>query len=37
MGAFNEELVNAGVMLDGAGLHASARGVRLEYGDEGSR
>ena len=35
MGAYNEELVNAGVMLDGAGLHASTKGARLEYGDEG--
>jgi hypothetical protein len=35
MGAYNEELVNAGVMLDGAGLHPSAKGVRLAYsGDE---
>ncbi|MBN8869431.1 MAG: YciI family protein [Solirubrobacterales bacterium] len=35
MGSFNEELVNAGVMLDGAGLHRSEKGVRLDYeGDE---
>jgi len=35
MGAFNEELVNAGVMLDGAGLHASKKGVRISYqGDD---
>jgi hypothetical protein len=26
MGAYNEELVDAGVMLDGAGLHASTKG-----------
>lgn len=31
MGSFNEELVNAGVMLDGAGLHRSGNGVRLDY------
>jgi len=31
MGAFNEELVAAGVMLDGGGLHPSSRGVRIEY------
>lgn len=29
MGAYNEELVNAGVMLDGDGLHPSSRGVRV--------
>ena len=29
MGAFNEELVNAGVMLDGEGLHPSSRGARV--------
>jgi len=31
MGAYNEELVNAGVMLDAAGLHASKKGVRVTY------
>jgi hypothetical protein len=34
MGAFNEELVKAGVMLDGDGLHPSAKGVRVTYGGE---
>ena len=35
MGAFNEELVNAGVMLDGDGLRSSRHGVRITYsGDE---
>lgn len=29
MGAFNEELVKAGVMLDGDGLHPSSRGYRV--------
>lgn len=29
MGAFNEELVKAGVMLAGEGLHPSSRGVRV--------
>ena len=29
MGKFNEELVNAGVMLAGEGLHPSWRGVRI--------
>jgi hypothetical protein len=35
MGMYYEELVNAGILLDGAGLHPSARGVRIEFsGDE---
>ena len=32
MGKFNEELVKAGVMLAGEGLHSSARGVRVKFG-----
>lgn len=31
MGAFNEELVNAGVMLAGEGLHPSAKGKRVRF------
>ena len=31
MGKFNEELVKAGVMLAGEGLHASSRGVRVRF------
>jgi len=31
MTTFNEELVKAGVMLAGEGLHPSARGVRVEF------
>jgi hypothetical protein len=31
MTAFNEELVNAGVMLAGEGLHPSSKGVRVEF------
>ena len=31
MGAFNEELVKAGVILAGEGLHPSSRGVRLNF------
>ena len=31
MGKFNEELVNAGVMLTGEGLHPSSRGVRIAF------
>jgi hypothetical protein len=33
MGKFNEELVKAGVMLAGEGLHASSKGVRVRFGD----
>jgi len=31
MGKYNEELVKAGVMLDGNGLHPSSRGVRVQF------
>jgi hypothetical protein len=31
MGNFNEELVNAGVMLAGEGLHPSSRGARVKF------
>ena len=31
MGKFNEELVKAGVMLDGAGLHPSKDGKRVRF------
>ncbi|MFS2004047.1 YciI family protein [Duganella sp. CT11-25] len=31
MGKFNEELVNAGVLLAGEGLHPSSRGARIRY------
>ena len=31
MGKFNEELVNAGVMLAGEGLHPSSRGKRMMF------
>lgn len=31
MGKYNEELVNAGVMLAGEGLHPSSNGVRIRY------
>lgn len=31
MGRFNEELVKAGVMLSGEGLHPSARGARVRF------
>jgi hypothetical protein len=31
MGKFNEELVKAGVMLGGEGLHPSAKGARVRF------
>ena len=31
MGKFNEELVNAGVMLDGEGLHPSSKAKRVRF------
>ncbi len=31
MGKFNEELVQAGVMLAGEGLHPSSRGARVKF------
>jgi hypothetical protein len=36
MGAFNEELVKAGIMLAGEGLHPSSKGARIRFG-EGKR
>ena len=35
MGKFNEELVKAGVMLSGDGLHPSSRGKRVRFSDVG--
>ena len=31
MGKFNEEMIKAGVMLSGEGLHPSSRGARIAY------
>jgi hypothetical protein len=31
MGKFNEELVNAGIMKSGEGLHPSSKGVRVHF------
>ena len=31
MGAFNDELVKAGIMLSGEGLHPTSKGVRIRY------
>jgi hypothetical protein len=36
MGEFNEEMVKAGVMLAGEGLHPTSKGVRVSFG-EGER
>ncbi|HAH44656.1 YciI family protein [Gimesia sp.] len=33
MGNFNEELVKAGIMLAGEGLHPSSRGARVRFSD----
>lgn len=35
MGAFNEELVRAGVMLAGEGLHPSSKGARVRFDANG--
>jgi hypothetical protein len=37
MGAFHEELARAGVLLDGAGLKASAHGWRVAIAADGQR
>jgi hypothetical protein len=34
MGKFNEELVKAGVMLAGEGLHPSSKGARVRFEDQ---
>ena len=31
MGNYNEELVKAGVMLEGEGLHPTSKGVRIRF------
>jgi hypothetical protein len=36
MGRFNEEMVKAGVMLSGEGLHPSAKGARIRFSDKGA-
>jgi hypothetical protein len=36
MGKFNEQLIKAGVMLAGEGLHPSSRGMRMKF-DGGKR
>jgi len=37
MGEFNEEMVKAGVMLSGDGLHPSSKGARVSFGGDGER
>jgi hypothetical protein len=37
MDAYHEELMSAGVLLDGSGLHPSRTGWRAHYGPEGKR
>lgn len=34
MGAYNEELVKAGIMLAGEGLHPSSKGARVRFSGE---
>lgn len=35
MGKYNEELVNAGIMQAGEGLHPTSRGARVKFAAEG--
>jgi len=37
MAKFNEELVKAGVMVDGAGLQSSAKGARIKFSGRNER
>ena len=37
MAKYNEELVKAGVMLAGEGLHPSSKGARVSFGGDGER
>ena len=36
MGAYNEELVKAGVMLAGEGLHPTSKGARVRFDKDGN-
>ncbi|SFF77403.1 YciI family protein [Blastococcus tunisiensis] len=36
MGAYNEELVKAGIMLDGDGLRPSRHGARVQFDQDGN-
>ena len=35
MGKFNQELIDAGIMLAGEGLHPSSRGARVRFSKDG--
>ena len=37
MGKFNEQLIKAGMMLAGEGLHPSSKGARIKIGADGKR
>lgn len=37
MGAYNQQLIDAGVMLDGAGLQPTSKGARVCWDDSGKR
>ena len=37
MGKFNEQLVDAGMMLAGEGLHPTSKGTRIRYGGDKPR
>ena len=37
MGKFNAEMVKAGVMLAGEGLHPTSKGARVSFGGDGER
>jgi hypothetical protein len=37
MGRFNEELVNAGIMQAGEGLHPSSKGARIKFSKDNKR
>ena len=37
MGKYNEELVNAGVMKAGEGLHPSSKGARVKFSKDGKQ
>jgi hypothetical protein len=37
MGKYNEELIKAGVLLDGAGLHPSSKGAKVRFSKGGTQ
>ncbi len=36
MGRYNEQLIDAGIMLAGEGLQASSKGARISFGEKGT-